>query len=85
MWPTFISCAENSIQMLFGLLRKLHLVIMNQSAHVCEDECVTGAKCVCVLVHMHSVGVCMFVHLLTCIRAIKALLLDSSPKPLKLK
>lgn len=59
---------------------------MKQSARVHADACVRRRKCVCVLAYMHTFAVCMFVHRLTCIKAITALLLDSSFKlPLKIK
>lgn len=83
--PTFISRAEKTaFKCRFGLLKKLHLAVMKQSARVCTDASVRGRKCVGVLVCMHTLAACMFVHLLKYIKAIKALLLDSSSKlPLK--
>lgn len=84
--PTFISCAENSIQILVWSFEKAPFSDNENNLRVCADACVRGRKCVCVIVYMHTFAMCMFVHLLTCIKGIKALLLDSSFKlPLKLK
>lgn len=82
--PLSLVVPKTAFNCWFGLLRKLHFAIMKQSACVSTAN-VKGRKCVSVLVYMHTLAACIVVHLVTCIKAIKALLLDFSFKLLELK